>query len=104
MFIVWIVVGFLGGFGFGAARRAKVLDPSPENTAERTAEIEARAAIIYAGLDYDGSGERPLWVDGGNSLKQDEARRLARAELAERQHDIEMAKIAAGCKEQLWPR
>lgn len=54
--------GCTGGYAL-----AKVLDASPENTAERTAEIEARAATIYAGLDYDGSGEM---LAGGLGTRQ----------------------------------
>lgn len=43
--------------------------------------VERRAAEIYAGFEYDEPGEKPAWLDGGNSLKQDAARQQARAEL-----------------------
>ena len=42
--------------------------------------LEARAAEIYGGFEYDGPGEKPPWVPGGNSFKQDEARTIARLE------------------------
>lgn len=42
--------------------------------------LEARAAEIYGGFDYDGPGKKPPWVPGGNSFKQDEARTIARLE------------------------
>jgi hypothetical protein len=46
-------------------------------------EIEARAKEIFDAMPYEGPGavgEKPEWVPHGNSLKQDEARALARAE------------------------
>jgi hypothetical protein len=43
--------------------------------------VERRAEQIYAGLAYDGPGEKPAWVPHGNSTKQDEARQAARSEL-----------------------
>lgn len=39
---------------------------------------EAIAAIFYDLFSYPGPGAKPAWVPGGNSFKQDEARRLAR--------------------------
>lgn len=48
--------------------------------------VESRAAIIYAGFDYDGPGEKPAWAPGGNSLKQDLARMDAREELRRAGH------------------
>lgn len=39
--------------------------------------IEAVAKTIYDTFDYDEEGEKPAWQERGNSLKQDEARRLA---------------------------
>lgn len=42
--------------------------------------LEARAAEIYDGFEYDGPGEKPPWVPGGNSFKQEEARKRARLE------------------------
>lgn len=44
--------------------------------------IEARAQEIYAAMPYDEAGSKPAWVHRGNSLKQDEARKLARSERA----------------------
>lgn len=46
--------------------------------------IEKRAQEIYDAMPFDGVGakEKPAWVYRGNSLKQDEARREARAQLA----------------------
>lgn len=43
--------------------------------------VERAAKQVYALMPYDGEGEKPAWVDRGNSLKQDEARRYARAAL-----------------------
>lgn len=43
--------------------------------------VETRAAEIYASFGYDGPGEKPAWMPGGNSLKQDLARYDARLEL-----------------------
>lgn len=46
-----------------------------------SAEIEATAKVIYAGMKWAAeraeSGKPPEWVDGGNSDAQTEARRLA---------------------------
>lgn len=39
--------------------------------------IEKAAEAIYNAFPYDGIGEKPAWVIGGNSLKQDEARKYA---------------------------
>ncbi len=49
---------------------------------DEEAAIEARAEAIYAEMPFDGVGakEKPAWVPRGNSLKQDEARRMARDE------------------------
>ena len=49
-----------------------------------SAQVERVARAIYKLFEYDvgapaGSDGKPVWVEGGNSLKQDEARRLARA-------------------------
>lgn len=41
--------------------------------------IERVAMIFYNLIPHDGAGERPEWVAGGNSFKQDEARQYARA-------------------------
>ena len=40
--------------------------------------VEILAAEIYAGFSYEGTGKKPDWVPGGNSLKQDLARMDAR--------------------------
>ena len=50
--------------------------------------IEKAAKAIYDLMPFDDQGpygvrEKPDWVEGGNSLKQDEARRYARAALAQ---------------------
>lgn len=50
--------------------------------------VESQAQIAYALMDYDGPGEKPAWVDHGNSQKQDDARRIALVELEERGVDI----------------
>jgi hypothetical protein len=49
--------------------------------------LEKAARAIYDIMPFDGVGseKKPAWVEGGNSLKQDEARRYARAALAEAQ-------------------
>lgn len=45
-----------------------------------TPTTEALAKIIYTRMPYDEpTGTKPAWVEGGNSLKQDEARSLALA-------------------------
>ena len=43
--------------------------------------VEAAAEAIYNAMPYDEPGEKPVWVPGGNSLKQDEARKYARVAL-----------------------
>lgn len=50
--------------------------------------VERRAKEIYDAFEYDGpSGTtKPKWEPGGNGIKQDEARDLARAELREAGH------------------
>jgi hypothetical protein len=48
--------------------------------------VERRAAEIYAAFEYKGSGEKPKWQVGGNSLKQDQARQEAREELRQAGH------------------
>ncbi|KKM69758.1 hypothetical protein LCGC14_1447540 [marine sediment metagenome] len=40
--------------------------------------LDRVAMVIYDRMEYDGVGSKPVWVEGGNSLKQDEARRTAR--------------------------
>ena len=39
--------------------------------------VEPVAKAIYDQMSYTEQGVKPDWVQGGNSLKQDEARRLA---------------------------
>lgn len=46
------------------------------------AAVEAVARAIYEGMPYDGLTKKPAWVFRGNSWKQDEARRYARAAIA----------------------
>jgi hypothetical protein len=43
--------------------------------------LEKAARAIYDMMPFDGVGseKKPAWQEGGNSLKQDEARRYARA-------------------------
>lgn len=49
--------------------------------------VESRAREIFdASLSVDRAGKRWTWVEGGNSLKQDEARQLAREELRSKGH------------------
>jgi hypothetical protein len=43
--------------------------------------VETRAKEIYDAWPYNGAGGKPGWVPRGNSVKQDEARELARREL-----------------------
>jgi hypothetical protein len=44
--------------------------------------VEEKAKQIYERMPYDGlQGTKPAWVEYGNSDKQDEARRQARAAL-----------------------
>lgn len=57
------------------------IEPNILRDAEPDADaLEARAAEIYDGLEYDGPGEKPSWMPGGNSFKQDAARTIARLE------------------------
>ncbi|QQP96463.1 hypothetical protein [Lysobacter enzymogenes] len=44
--------------------------------------VEAGAREVYADMVYDEPGEKPAWVERGNSLKQGEARRMAHRVLA----------------------
>lgn len=48
--------------------------------------VEEKAKEIYEGFAFDGPGEKPAWVKGGNSDKQDEARYIARGIIAGRQN------------------
>lgn len=48
--------------------------------------VETRAAEIYATFGYAGPGDKPAWVRGGNSNRQDDARSDARRELREAGH------------------
>ena len=43
--------------------------------------VERVARVVYELMPFDGKypDSKPDWVDGGNSLKQGEARRYARA-------------------------
>lgn len=41
-------------------------------------DVEHLAQKIYTTLEYNGPNTKPEWVVGGNSLKQDEARKKAR--------------------------
>jgi hypothetical protein len=54
--------------------------PLPWNAfANRSYEpVERRAKEIYDAFEYDGVGTKPAWVNGGNGIKQDEARAIAR--------------------------
>lgn len=47
--------------------------------------VEPVAKAIYKQMSYCEDGIKPEWVVGGNSLKQDEARRIAQKALAEAQ-------------------
>lgn len=53
--------------------------------------VEERAQRIYATFTYDGPGNKPTWVQHGNSTRQDDARELARAELQLAGHTGEVA-------------
>ena len=53
------------------------IEPSILRDAEPGAALEARAAEIYDGFEYNAPGEKPPWVPGGNSFKQEEARKSA---------------------------
>lgn len=45
--------------------------------------VEEVAKAIYDQFSYTKSGVKPEWVENGNSLKQDEARALARKALTQ---------------------
>lgn len=49
--------------------------PSPPASSEV---VERVAREIYDLFHYDGVGEKPKWSPSGNSLKQDEAREIAK--------------------------
>jgi hypothetical protein len=49
--------------------------------------VETRAKEIYDTFVYDGPGNKPAWTPGGNGIKQDEARHLAREELRAAGHN-----------------
>lgn len=47
------------------------------------APVEKRAQEIYDAFPFPHPGQtKPLWTPGGNGTKQDEARQIARSELA----------------------
>jgi hypothetical protein len=50
--------------------------------------VEKAAQPIYDRFIYDEHGAKPAWVPHGNSLKQDDARRYARAALGAVAPDI----------------
>lgn len=52
---------------------------------ESAVPFERFAKYIYDTMPYDGFGDKPVWVNGGNSFKQDAARDLASAALAAQQ-------------------
>ena len=54
--------------------------------------VEDVAEQIYNSFSYDGSDSKPEWVPGGNSLKQDEARKYARIALNTIYGDIQWNK------------
>ena len=60
-------------------------DKTTEDTIKKTLEwaIELVAEAIYAQMSYAENGVKPKWVVRGNSLKQDECRRLARKALTQ---------------------
>jgi len=49
--------------------------------AERERCIERAAKVVYDSFIYEELGEKPYWKEGGNSLMQDEARKIARKAL-----------------------
>jgi hypothetical protein len=44
---------------------------------QAVSKLESVAKVIYKQFPYEAPGRKPAWVNGGNSLKQDEARRYA---------------------------
>ena len=76
------VLSSLEGEGFSVAPSRGSASEAPHSASQSKADIiEARARLIYDGW-CDQPGWVP-WVPGGNSIKQDDARRLARQEHAE---------------------
>ena len=55
--------------------------PQAQGSESEPDKLEKAARAIYDMMPFDGVGseKKPAWVEGGNSLKQDEARRYARA-------------------------
>jgi hypothetical protein len=47
--------------------------------------VERRAAEIYATYEYNPNSQKPPWIPGGNSTRQDMARDTAREEFRERE-------------------
>jgi hypothetical protein len=71
-------------FNIDAALRASSPTSFPWDAHSNRSEprVELRAHVIYDDLPYSGWKEqKPAWVPGGNSMMQDEARRVARNKL-----------------------
>jgi hypothetical protein len=63
--------------------------PAWDHPSNRSYEpVEKRAKEIYDTFEYDGPGKKPAWTPGGNGTKQDEARQIARRELADAAHHL----------------
>ena len=69
---------FIRDCGFEQVDRSPAWDASWNRSYEP---VETRAKEIYDGFIYDGPGKKPAWTPGGNGIKQDEARHMARKEL-----------------------
>ena len=89
------VLSSLEGEGFSVAPSRGSASEAPHSASQSKADIiEARARLIYDGW-CDQPGWVP-WVPGGNSIKQDDARRLARSEIEEAFDDAAKARDEAG--------
>lgn len=75
--IACLVIGELSAYANMAKEAGEPDLKTPDETDQRTAEYEAAAKAIYE--QWSRLPGYVPWVNGGNSLKQDEARRLAAA-------------------------
>lgn len=73
--------------GYGNAAQTDDRDPSDVGAEAEGAMLHDRwlldlmAEVIYGEIPYDEAGEKPQWVQRGNSIRQDDARAAAVAYL-----------------------
>ena len=70
--------------GFKTTDGKEALDVLAQAIQEAVSECtENLARYFYNQMRYDGTGDKPAWVERGNSIKQDEARAMARKALSQ---------------------